>query len=248
VHFSVGAIIATTRGSVDVGGSSGRFEASIESMKGEQAFEMGVDVTAEFALTAESAIKILYAGVAVSERGHLSGDTELGSVTAPAGQSFEFEMTWSHLYVALSKRLVGYTSESWFDLSVHGGAIIDHTLTEFESSASGVEAESVDGERGWFSPGIGFSATVRGPGPAGFYIELLNSLPVNIGGQAIWLTDARAGLTADLVDGGGVSLFLGYRYVRGTYRLYDAPLVHENGRTAAQLAMSGPTVGIDVRF
>lgn len=248
VHFSVGAIVATTTGSVDLGGASGRFEAGLESMRGEQAFEMGIDVTAEFALTSESALKFIYGGVSVFERGHLTGDTELGSVTAPAGSDYQFEMTWSHLYVALSKRLVGYTSESWFDFSVHGGAIIDHTLTEFASDAAGVEAETVDGERGWFSPGLGFSATVRGPGPAGFYVEFLNSLPVNLGGQAILLTDVRGGLTADLVEGGAVSLFLGYRYVRGTYRLYEDPLVREGGRTAAELAMRGPAFGLDFRF
>lgn len=246
VHFGVGAIVATTRGNLDLSGDTGRFEVDLESVGGEQTFEMGLDVTVEFPLTQESSLKIIYGGVAMLERGHLNGDTAFGSATATSGDRFEFELRWSHLYMALSKRLMGYTRDSWFDFSVHLGAMVDHTLAEFEVEGSGVAAESEDGERGWVAPGAGFSMTVRGAGVAGFVLEVVQSAPLNIGGQAVALTDVRSGLTLDITE--GTSFFVGYRYVKAVYRLFDSPWVREDGTAAAALAMQGPVFGLDFRF
>jgi hypothetical protein len=244
IHVGAGGMVAIVTGAVDVSGDSGRFQLDLDSVRGSQRFEAGADITAEFALTPESALKIMYSGVAIVEHGRLSEDASFGGVSGAAGDEFEFGMTWSHLYVALAKRLTGHSRGSWFDFSVHAGAIIDHTLTEFE--AAGVEAESAEGERGWFSPGVGFSLAVRGPGPAGFVLEFVQSVPVNLGGQAISLTDVRTGLTADIAE--GVCLFAGYRYVRGMYRTYEDSLAREDGQTAADLVMRGPIFGLDFRF
>ena len=244
IHVGAGGMVALVTGSVDVGGDAGRFQLDLDAVRGGQRYEAGADITAEFALTPESALKIMYSGVALIEHGQLSEDASFGGVSGAAGDDFEFAMTWSHLYVALAKRLTGQSRGSWFDFSVHAGAIIDHTLTEFE--AAGVEAKSVEGERGWFAPGVGFSLAVRGPGPAGFVLEFVQSVPVNLGGQAISLTDFRTGLTADLAE--GVCLFAGYRYVRGMYRTYEDSLAREDGQTAADLVMRGPIMGLDFRF
>jgi len=246
LHIGVGALLATTTGNLDLGGDAGGIHLDLGSMRGEQTFEMGVDVTAELALTPESALKIMYAGIGIRESGHLTESVSFGSVTAQAGDSYEFELTWSHLYLALAKRVTGYTRNSWFDLSVHAGAMVDHTLAEFESEASGAVFESEDGERGWLAPGVGFSMSLRGPGPMGFALEFVQSIPVNMGGQAIALSDLRGGVTADMSE--TVSLFLGYRYVRAVYRLFDAPLARQGGETAANLAMRGPVFGLDFRF
>ncbi|HKS17452.1 MAG TPA: hypothetical protein VJU16_09085, partial [Planctomycetota bacterium] len=208
IHFGVGALLAFTNGDLDLAGDGGRFQLDLDKIRGEQTVEMGLDVTAELALTPESALKVMYAGIAIVERGHLTENTSFGSGTAQAGDRYQFDLTWSHLYIALAKRLTGYTRDSSFDLSVHVGAMVDHTLAEFEVADSGVGAESEDGERGWFAPGVGFSVSVRGPGPAGFTLEFAQSVPVNIGGQAINLTDIRGGVTADLSE--AVSLFVGY--------------------------------------
>jgi hypothetical protein len=246
VRFGMGALIATASGEQDLEGDMGRFRLNLESVRGDQVFEMGVDVTAEFSLTPESALKIVYAGMAIFERGHFGADTSFGTATGQSGDRYEFEMKWSHLYMALSKRLMGHSRDGMFDLSVHAGAMIDHTLTSFESEDSGIDAESEVGERGWVAPGAGFSMSFRGPGPVGFALDVIQSAPVNIGGQSIALTDLRAGLTTDLSE--GASIFLGYRYVRAVYRLFDEPLVRQGGHTAADLAVRGPLVGLDFRF
>jgi hypothetical protein len=243
VHFGLGALLANAKGSLDLSGDSGRFQLDLDTVRGEETFEMGLDVTAEFALTPESAIKIIYAGVAFLERGRLGGGEAFGSSTPSQGDRYEFEMRWSHLYMGLAKRL---TREKSFEVTVHAGAMVDHTLAEFESTASGVSAESEDGERGWVSLGAGFTLAVRGAGPAGLVLEFVQSAPLNIGGQAIALTDVRLAGTLDLSE--RVSLFAGYRYVRAVYRLFEAPLVREDGETAADLAVRGPVFGMDFRF
>jgi len=246
IQFSLGVLLATAKGSVDLGADSGRFQLDLDTVRGEQTFETGVDVTAEFALTPDSAIKILYAGMAFFEKGRAQGDGTFGGVTVSDGDRYEFEMKWSHLYVALSKRFVGDAKESPFDFSLHAGAVIDHTLTEFKSEASGLDAESEDGERGWAALAAGFTLAVRGAGPAGIVLELVQSAPVNIGGQAIAITDARAGMTLEITR--DISLYGGYRYVRAQYRLYDSPLVGHGGETSADLAIRGPVFGLDFRF
>jgi hypothetical protein len=246
VQVSVGAMMAVMSGQVEVSGDSGRFQLQLDDIGREQAFELGADITAEFALTPDSAIKFVYAGFSMVEHGHLSGSGEFGSASANAGDNYEFSLTWSHLYVGLAKRLTGYTRGSWFDFSVHAGAMIDHTLSEFEVESAGIGGESEDGERGWVAAGVGFSMSLSGPGPAGFLLELVQSVPVNIGGQAIELTDIRAGGTLDLWD--GASFFLGYRYVRALYRLFEAPLERQDGETAADLLVRGPIFGLDFRF
>ena len=246
MRISLGALFAMASGDVGLAGSSGRFMVDVETVRGSSTFEPGVDLGAEFSLTADSALKIMYAGMAIASRGRFGADTELGSATAPAGSSFEFEMTWSHLYAALAKRLAGYAPDTWFDLSVHAGAMIDHTLTEFESHASGVGAESEDGERGWLALGAGFSLAIRGPAPAGFVLEVVQSAPLNLGGQAIGMTDVRAGVTADVFP--GATLFFGYRYMKAVYRLFDEPLVREGGQRTADLFVRGPVLGFDFQF
>lgn len=246
IQFGLGVLLAVAKGSVDLGADSGRFQLDLDAVRGDETFEPGVDLTAEFALTSDSAIKVLYAGMAFFEKGRIEGDGTFGGVTVSAGDEYEFEMKWSHLYVALSKRLAGDAKESPFDFSVHAGAVIDHTLTEFKSEASGLDAESEDGERGWAAFAAGFTLAVRGAGPAGLVLELVQSAPVNIGGQAIALTDARAGLTLEITH--DISLYGGYRYVRAQYRLYDSPLVSHGGETTADLAIRGPMFGLDFRF
>jgi hypothetical protein len=241
IHFSVGAFLAMGRGSLDLASDAGTFELQLDNVTGEQTFNMGVDLTAEFSLTPESALKLMYAGVGFFERGHLSGDTSFGG---SAGDRFEFEMRWSHLYMALAKRLTDHRERNSLDISVHAGAMVDHTLSEFESG--GVSAESEDGERGWASLAAGFSLSFQDAGPAGFILEFVQSVPVNLGGQAIAVSDIRAAVTLDLTD--QISLFGGYRYVRAVYRLFEAPIVREGGRTAADLLVRGPTFGIDFRF
>jgi hypothetical protein len=246
IQFGLGVLLAVAKGSVDLGADSGRFRLDLDAVRGDQTFEPGVDLAAEFALTSDSAIKVLYAGMAFFEKGTIKGDGTFGGVTVSAGDEYEFEMKWSHLYVALSKRLAGDAKDSPFDFSLHAGAVIDHTLTEFKSEASGLDAESEDGERGWVALGAGFTLTVRGAGPAGLVLEMVQSAPMNIGGQAIALTDARAGLTLEITR--DISFYGGYRYVRAEYRLYDSPLVGHGGETTADLAIRGPMFGLDFRF
>jgi len=245
-HVGIAGLAATARGNLDIGGRGARFELDLDTVRGEQSFEPGVDVTAEFPLTPESSLKIIYAGMGFFEKGRFGGPTALGSATAAEGDRYEFELRWSHLYVALAKRLTGFSRSSSFNLSVHAGAMIDHTLAELDSEASGVGAESEDGERGWASLAAGVSLSMHGPGPAGFVLEVVQSAPVNIGGQTIALTDIRTGVTLDITE--HVSAYFGYRYVRAVYRLFDSPLTREGGRTAADLAVRGPAFGLDFHF
>ena len=246
IQFGLGVLLAVANGSVALGADTGRFRLDLDAVDGGASFEPGVDVAAEFALTQDSAIKVLYAGMAFFEKGRFEGDGTFGGATVAAGDEYEFEMKWSHLYVALSKRLAGDAKESPFDFSLHAGAVIDHTLTEFKSKASGLDAEAENGERGWAALAAGFTLTVRGAGPAGLVLELVQSAPINIAGQAIALTDARAGVTLELSQ--DISLYGGYRYVRAEYRLYDSPLVSHGSETSADLAIRGPVFGLDFRF
>ncbi|HTF55735.1 MAG TPA: hypothetical protein VK661_00575 [Planctomycetota bacterium] len=246
IHTGFGGFLAMPSGKVNLEGGTGRFSLGIDDVRGSSTFAGAVDFTAEFALTPDSAVKIVYGGMRIFEDGELEEDTSFGSVTGLKGDPFKFEMTWSHFYAGLSHRITGYTRGSWFDLSVHAGAMIDHTLSRFESGASGVKGEPADGERGWFAPGAGISMTFRGPGPAGFILEILQSVPANLGGQAIALTDIRTGVTVDL--SATASLFLGYRHVQAGYTTFQTSFAREDPLKSAELVIRGPILGLDLRF
>jgi hypothetical protein len=246
VHGVVGVFLAAVTGEQKVDGATGKFQIDLEDMRGTRTFEAAAEITAEFALDSSNALRITYAGMQIFEKNELRKETSFGSVTGAKGDPYEFEMTWSHLYAGLQHRVAGYTPDSWFDFSLHAGAMIDHTITRFDSDPAGVSSVPVEGERGWTAPAVGFGMVIGGSGQTGLVLELLQSVPANLGGQAIALTDFRGGVQVEVSK--ALSLYFGYRHVQAVYRTFSEPLLRSGGRTSAHIEVRGPVLGIDLRF
>jgi hypothetical protein len=176
--------------------------------------------------------------------GVLERDIRVGDAAVLAGSEYEIEFQWAHAFAGFSHRFAGYTRESRFDLAGHVGVMVDHASARLE--AGGTSARTAQDERGWAALAAGVVVGLWEPGTGGLVLELLQSIPINIGGQTLASTDVRLVLQHDLTD--SISLVVGYRRIIAAFRTFDDPAKQGDSSTPSALDLGGPILGLDVRF
>jgi len=241
VHAGASLYLAHMRGSIGLGRGG---DADIDPLLGSETFETGAELLAEFPLSPRQVLRVSFIGLRTGDEGTLGHDLDLGGVTLPEGTPYEFDMTWGHVFVGFSHRFAGYTRESTFDFSAHLGVMIDHLSAELKTPVFDGEVDGRD--EGWAAVAVGFSVGLWDLGRGGLVVEVLQSVPVNIGGQTIALTDLRLVYQYDLTS--HISLVLGYRRVFAAFRTFEEAVTYEGKRTASKFDLGGPVVGLDIRF
>lgn len=148
------------------------------------------------------------------------------------------QIVWNHATVEYVRRLVGYSTESPFDLAVTAGLGVDR----MEGSAGYGEVNPSMR----LGPHVAVEAGIWQGGPAGFVVRFAQSIPANITGSVSSVTDLSAVARVDLSE--GVSLHAGYRILRIRLRDYPDPLDAGPGRWEMEETSRGPLVGLAVRF
>ena len=144
---------------------------------------------------------------------------------------------WHHATVGYAVRLSGYTSRAIFDLSASAGVSVD-----FLGQREGIS------ETGWrtrTAPYVAVNAAFWQDGPAGLLFHAGQTFPLSPSRADVRMTDLRMEVRLDLST--AMSIHVGYCLL----------LVHRPGesRPASEIEpdpldgqMSGPFVGLDVRF
>ncbi len=216
--------------------------APLDELLGERTFENAFELTAQFPLSPRQVLRVSMIGLRSSEEGELESDLDFGGLFVPAGSNYTFDFQWAHLFVGFSHRLAGYTRESAFDLAVHVGAMLDHLVAEIETSAGGVQAD----ERGWGAPAVGVTVGVWSFGQSGLLVEVMQSIPINIGGQTLAVTDLRVVVQQDLTS--AISFVIGYRWLLASFKTFDHPVTYAGSRRESVIEAGGPVLGLDIRF
>jgi hypothetical protein len=232
-----------TRGTLGLGGGDVD-DAPIGELLGEETFETAIELTADFPLAPRHVLRVSVVAMRSEESGVLERDLVIGGDVAPEGTPFEFSLQWAHAFIGFSHRFVGYTRESGFDFSMHVGVIVDHLSADLHTrEASG----SVLGDDlGWASPAVGVSIGLFDFHRSSLALEILQSVPVNIGGQAVAVTDVRVVIQHDLTE--TISVMIGYRRVLATYQSYEQVVGQGGSETHSRFDIGGPLVGLELRF
>ncbi|MDP6957224.1 MAG: hypothetical protein QF645_00280 [Planctomycetota bacterium] len=147
-------------------------------------------------------------------------------------------LLWQRLGVLFSHRLLGYTSESKFDLALTAGIVGDSLLT----SASG----DVISELIRFSPYLGVELGLWQHGPAGILLNINQSFPTNASGASARITEISALLRIDFTQ--KFSLQLGFIGIYGQFRAHSGKMTRSGSREEMEVILQGPTFGLDFRF
>lgn len=135
-------------------------------------------------------------------------------------------------------KILGYTRRAPLDLAVGVGLAADR----FASREGPERAEPVARFSPWFSVEAGFWQA----GMAGFVVRAGQSIPANLTGATASLTDLTGLVRLDLSE--RLSIHAGYRLVRVRLRDYGRALALGGGTEEVEETLSGPLLGLDVRF
>jgi hypothetical protein len=157
-------------------------------------------------------------------------------LTEPQGVEASARPNWNHVTLGYTRRLAGYSQHATFDLAVSVGACAD-----FFRAARGIEDPGLDPK---FAPYAGLDLSFWQHEPLGFILHVGEALPIDIVGSALGVTDVSAQLRWDLSE--RVSLHGGYRLMVLRYKYDDA--VPSRGAIALHESLTGPILGVDIRF
>jgi hypothetical protein len=144
---------------------------------------------------------------------------------------------WHHTTLAYVRRVQGYTTHATFDLSVSVGASVD-----FFGDVSGIPDP---GGTPKFAPYAGLDMGFwQQTAAVGLLLHLGESFPWTVVGSSLGMTDFSAQIRWDLTD--RISVHAGYRVVLLHYKL-DGPSAPP-GTDVLRESLSGPLLGVDVRF
>ncbi len=150
-------------------------------------------------------------------------------------------LAWQHGVVAWTRRLAGWTRRAPFDLALSFGVSADRFYRPFETRT----ILTVDDlER--VSPYAALDVAMWQARSCGLLFHLGQTIPTNLTGDAISLTEASLAVRYDL--SAAVSVHAGMDAVHYALFDFERPLVFDEGRTALQEFHVGPSVGVDVRF
>jgi hypothetical protein len=234
-HLSTAVMLGRLGGSLDLAGDVDVSTSLSEDLVGE-GYTPGAEMTTELALGRRDVVRIDLLGIYAHGRGEAIG-TLLGS-----SEEGSFSLWWEHAFIGLSHRLVGYEQESWFDLSVEVGLAFDVLDAEIRTS----DGASASLDLIVAAPAVGVSVGVWQSGAIGLVVDASQTIPINVGGQAVSVSDLRAIVKCDLSE--HISVFGGYRWTHVTFYDHHGPLGGDDRESSAELQLSGPLVGIDIRF
>jgi hypothetical protein len=145
---------------------------------------------------------------------------------------------WNHLTLNYTRRLVGYTRHALFDLAVSVGASVD-----FIGAIKGLPVVDRDPK---FAPYVAIDTAIWQEGALGLLLHAGQAVPVTIGGSSVGVTDVAALLRLDVSD--RFSVHAGYRFL--TLRFKESPslLPVDAPNQTLVMNLSGPVIGIDLRF
>ena len=145
---------------------------------------------------------------------------------------------WNHVTANYTRRLAGYTKHALFDLAVSLGASVD--------LIGAVKGLSVVDSSPKFSPYIGLDTAFWQDGAMGLLAHVGESIPVAIGGSSVGVTDVEALVRLDVSP--QISLHAGYRFL--FLRFKETPALVPVGEPNQPYSenLSGPVLGIDIRF
>lgn len=144
-----------------------------------------------------------------------------------------------HVTFDYVRRLVGFTRHAPFDLAVSVGLSVDR-FSDWSSDAPAIEATAR------LSPHVGIELGLWQSGILGLSLHAGQTIPVNLTGGTASVTDLAAVVHVALSD--HVSVRLGYQVMVVRLRDYEGPL--GSGRSSDDLdrKLSGPMLGLEVRF
>ncbi|MBI4563084.1 MAG: hypothetical protein HY716_00115 [Planctomycetes bacterium] len=226
-------------------GETRPFELNVGDVLGGDTLERGGELLLEFPLSRRDAFRVSFVGMRLRQGGTVGDDADFSANASLAGAAYDFTFTWTHLFAGFSHKMAGFTRESRFDCALHLGAMVDYTYGRLKVDGAQL-AEMQDGERGWSAPAVGLTVGIWTFSPGGLTIEVLQSVPANIGGQTAQLTDVRIGMKLDLSE--RVSANFGYRRIYAKYRTFEDQVLRQRAQTHADFDAAGPVVGLDVRL
>jgi hypothetical protein len=136
------------------------------------------------------------------------------------------DFVWEGFRVEYVRRLTGFAAESRFDLAVSAGLRLDFFRGEEFAGA------------GRLSPEIGLDVGIWPAGSLGLLLHIGQSFPLRIEDSSAWTTEIAAIVRLDLSD--SASIHAGYRHLFVRLR--------HGGEAEFEAALSGPLLGIDLRF
>jgi len=141
---------------------------------------------------------------------------------------------WSHVTLAYSYRLAGYSRHATLDLAVSLGASAD-----FFRRAEGIPDPGVTPK---IAPYAGIDLAFWQHEPFGILFHLGEAFPATLLGSALGMTDFSVEVRWDLSE--RVSLHAGYRMLLLHYKPDEAPPRSD----PLHQSLSGPILGLDFRF
>jgi hypothetical protein len=149
---------------------------------------------------------------------------------------------WSHVSVEYVRRLAGYHSQATFDLAASAGVCADFLKT--------LEGMGNMGPNPKISPCVGLDLALWEKGAVGLLLHGGQSIPLPIQGETVMTTDLSGTIRVDLSR--GISFRAGYRLIAFRYKRDGDNAIATPGsgvsRDALTENLSGPQIGLDVRF
>lgn len=141
---------------------------------------------------------------------------------------------WHHATFAYVRRLTGYTSHATMDAAVSLGASMD--------IFGAVQGIPDPGGTPKFTPYAAVDLAFWQDGAIGMLVHVGQNFPTTVYGSAMGITDFSVQIRWDLSE--YVSVHGGYRVLRLHYKPDDNP----SSMDPLREALSGPILGVDVRF
>jgi hypothetical protein len=143
---------------------------------------------------------------------------------------------WNHVSLGYFRQVAGYTRQATFDLGVSLGVSADFFhLTQGVADSGGSPKAA---------PYAAIDAAFWQQEPIGLLFHFSQSFPVTVFGSSLGMTDMSAQVRWDLSE--RVSLHGGYRILLLRYK-FDGT-TPEPGSDPLHEALSGPILGLDIRF
>ncbi len=234
-HLSTGAILGRLTGTTKLSGDVD-LSLDLEREVIGEGTTPGGEMGTEIAIGRRDVLRIdllaMYAHGRGAQIGALVGSSEEGV----------FSLWWEHAFFGVSHRFIGYEREASFDFAVSAGFafdMLDASIVTRDGRSSLLDVFAA-------APAFGLSFGLWQSAPIGFSLDVTQSVPVNIGGQALMVTDLRAVMKCDL--SAHLSIFGGYRSLSATFINHHRPFGGEERDRSAELRLNGPVVGVDIRF
>jgi hypothetical protein len=236
-HLATGVILSTVGGVTRLGGATPVAVDLDRDLIGEGATP-SAEMSTEIALGRRDVLRIDLVGLYARAQGF-----DVGAMVGTSDVA-KFSLWWEHAFFGVSHRFLGFERESLFDLSFGAGFAVD--MLDAQILQRGRSSPLAESSEFGMAPAFSLSVGLWGSGPVGFTVDVTQSLPVNLSGQALLTTDVRAVMRWDLSE--TFTFFAGYRWLSSTLIHYGFALRPEERDVRAELQLAGPVVGLDIRF